>query len=205
MKEKSALKSVIKCIEDYKLESEYPKDSLVDRIEKIDKEKEVKKRSAAAPAAKPQQQQSTSKRPRTNEQAGPATMTVAPKPTVPPIQQPQGSLPDQSAPYMSSPAVPNPAVGPFTAPTAGPFTAPTAGPYGWPRAPNGYPGNPTPNGSNLFPSEPQMPMGYPGNPTPNGSNLYPTEPRMPAGYHGAPTSYVGYALPHRFHPSNYSR
>ncbi|KAM7504257.1 hypothetical protein LguiB_003161 [Lonicera macranthoides] len=53
MKEKNASKSVIKCIEEYKLESEYPKDSLVECIEKIDNEKEVKKRSAAAAATKP--------------------------------------------------------------------------------------------------------------------------------------------------------
>lgn len=58
-REMSALKAVIKCIEDHKLEEEYPTDPLQKRILQLEKAKADKRR--AAETAKPQ-----SKRPRAN-------------------------------------------------------------------------------------------------------------------------------------------
>lgn len=58
-KELTALKAVIKCIEDHKLEEEYPLDPLQKRVLQLEKAKADKKR--ATEVAKPQ-----SKRPRAN-------------------------------------------------------------------------------------------------------------------------------------------
>ncbi|KAL6600591.1 hypothetical protein ACP70R_045391 [Stipagrostis hirtigluma subsp. patula] len=58
-RELSALKAVIKCIEDHKLEEQYPVDSLQKRVVQLEKAKADKRR--AVEAAKPQ-----SKRPRAN-------------------------------------------------------------------------------------------------------------------------------------------
>ncbi|KAK7263217.1 hypothetical protein RJT34_30804 [Clitoria ternatea] len=59
--ELAALKTVIKCIEEYKLESDYPLDTLRKRVTQLEKSKADKKRSGEF-SRRPQ-----SKRPRTNE------------------------------------------------------------------------------------------------------------------------------------------
>lgn len=46
-KEQSALKAVIKCIEEYKLEAEFPPENLKKRLEQLEKVKVEKKRPAA--------------------------------------------------------------------------------------------------------------------------------------------------------------
>ncbi|XXG42679.1 hypothetical protein AAC387_Pa01g2899 [Persea americana] len=51
-KEQSALRAIIKCIEEYKLESEFPPENLKKRLEQLEKSKVEKKRPAAAPANK---------------------------------------------------------------------------------------------------------------------------------------------------------
>ncbi|XP_021897078.1 FRIGIDA-like protein 4a [Carica papaya] len=51
-KEQSALKAVIKCIEEYKLEAEFPPENLKKRLEQLEKAKVEKKRPAAVPANK---------------------------------------------------------------------------------------------------------------------------------------------------------
>ncbi|KAF3681886.1 FRIGIDA-like protein 4a [Capsicum chacoense] len=52
-KEQSAIRSVLKCIEEYKLEAEFPPDSLKKQLEQLEKPKNEKKRSpAAVPANK---------------------------------------------------------------------------------------------------------------------------------------------------------
>ncbi|KAK9086830.1 hypothetical protein Syun_029224 [Stephania yunnanensis] len=51
-KEQSALRAVIKCIEEYKLEAEFPPESLRKRLEQLEKAKVEKKKPAAAPATK---------------------------------------------------------------------------------------------------------------------------------------------------------
>ena len=51
-KEQSALRAVIKCIEEYKLEAEFPPENLKKRLEQLEKVKIEKKRPAAVPANK---------------------------------------------------------------------------------------------------------------------------------------------------------
>ncbi|XP_077240535.1 FRIGIDA-like protein 4b [Tasmannia lanceolata] len=51
-KEQSALRAVIKCIEEYKLEAEYPPEILRKRLEQLDKVKAEKKKPATVPANK---------------------------------------------------------------------------------------------------------------------------------------------------------
>ena len=51
-KEQSALRAVIKCIEEYKLEAEFPPENLKKRLEQLEKAKIEKKRPAAVPANK---------------------------------------------------------------------------------------------------------------------------------------------------------
>ncbi|WCJ23769.1 FRIGIDA-like protein [Euphorbia peplus] len=51
-KEQSALRAVIKCIEEYKLEAQFPPENLKKRLEQLEKTKTEKKRPAAVPANK---------------------------------------------------------------------------------------------------------------------------------------------------------
>jgi len=51
-KEQSALRAVIKCIEEYKLEVEFPPENLKKRLDQLEKVKIEKKRPAAVPANK---------------------------------------------------------------------------------------------------------------------------------------------------------
>ncbi|KAL6970422.1 FRIGIDA-like protein 4a [Sarracenia purpurea var. burkii] len=51
-KEQSALRAVIKCIEDYNLEATFPPENLKKRLEQLEKTKSEKKRPAAIPANK---------------------------------------------------------------------------------------------------------------------------------------------------------
>ncbi|KAK2980596.1 hypothetical protein RJ640_011404 [Escallonia rubra] len=51
-KEQSALRAVVRCIEEYKLEAEFPPENLKKRLEQLDKVKSEKKRPAAVPANK---------------------------------------------------------------------------------------------------------------------------------------------------------
>ncbi|XP_055813520.1 FRIGIDA-like protein 4a [Solanum dulcamara] len=51
-KEQSAIRSVLKCIEEYKLEAEFPPDNLKKQLEQLEKPKNEKKRPAAVPANK---------------------------------------------------------------------------------------------------------------------------------------------------------
>ncbi|XP_052178839.1 truncated FRIGIDA-like protein 1 [Diospyros lotus] len=103
-KEITALRSVIKIIEDQKLESEYPKGILMERIATLEKEKADKKNSIVVPLPKTRQQSkaqklSGGKRPRTS----PAVPSAAP----PAVRYAgssvgiAGSALD-SAPYLSS-------------------------------------------------------------------------------------------------------
>jgi hypothetical protein len=51
-KEQSALRAVIKCIEEYKLESEFPPENLMKRLEQLEKAKNEKRKPAPVPANK---------------------------------------------------------------------------------------------------------------------------------------------------------
>ncbi|KAJ7279222.1 hypothetical protein O6H91_Y378900 [Diphasiastrum complanatum] len=63
MKELSALKALLKCIEEYKLESQYPSAPLQRRVEQLEKDKSDRKRAAVAVKAQ-------SKRPRASAGSG---------------------------------------------------------------------------------------------------------------------------------------
>jgi len=51
-KEQSALKAVLKCIEEYKLEEEFPPENLKKRLDQLEKTKTEKRKPAAVPANK---------------------------------------------------------------------------------------------------------------------------------------------------------
>lgn len=51
-KEQTAIRAVLKCIEEYKLDSEFPPHELKKRIEQLDKVKVEKKKAPPSPAAK---------------------------------------------------------------------------------------------------------------------------------------------------------
>ncbi|GFP91221.1 frigida-like protein 1 [Phtheirospermum japonicum] len=149
MKETNALKSVIKCIEDHGLESQYSKDELSIRIEKLEKEKSDRKRPAAAPVAKPQQKV---KQPKQNGSKR------APNPS--PFKRnklPPNSIGIQSHPYLSSSAAgAYGVVGSLVA--ADPYGGPPADLYGSSGAPLGYSGNPS--ASISYSSETHAQPGY---------------------------------------------
>lgn len=81
LNELDKLKSVVKCIEDYKLASEFPKlNVLVQRIQKLEREKSNRKRAGAASASVLEKQPKLQKNnimnhPQTTEQADPVTVT----------------------------------------------------------------------------------------------------------------------------------
>uniref|UniRef100_A0A5B7BCW5 FRIGIDA-like protein n=1 Tax=Davidia involucrata TaxID=16924 RepID=A0A5B7BCW5_DAVIN len=188
MKEVSALNSVIKYIEDYNLDSEYPKENLVKRIENLEKEKADRKRPAPKPLqpSKPQKKQSGGKRPRTTAAAGPAAVprsVAAPSSTVPPFQPPHlqvaGLLPNGPAPHLGSPDGPYGLAG--STPAVAPYLGSSAGLYGL-------------AGTSL---------GFMGNLAPTVSHQYPSETHMPSGYFDRPIAYGGYGLPPQYHPSYY--
>lgn len=94
--ELAALKAVIKCIEEYKLESDYPLDTLLKRVIQLEKSKGDKKRSGEFSRRPP------SKRPRPNERyfslhssGGSAASTVVFGRQVPPVRVPYAGSSDR--------------------------------------------------------------------------------------------------------------
>lgn len=156
MKEISALKSVIKCVEDHGLEAQYPKDEMLMRIEKLEKEKADRKRPPAAPGPKSQQ---LPKQPKHN---GGKRMKAAGAPSfkrklhgnsfVRPLHPSSvmraGLLPDHAAPYHGSPSGAYGVAGSIVA--AAPYMGSTADLYGLPGAPLGFSGNLNPSTSNPY-------------------------------------------------------
>ncbi|KAK6934540.1 Frigida-like [Dillenia turbinata] len=198
-KEVGALKSVIKHIEDYNLESEYPKGNLEKRIEQLEKQKAERKRPASTPASKPQHPQqkqpktwqlSGNKRPRVADYSPVVGAPVAAVPTiatdvsatVPPYRSSlissAGLLPERSAQYLSS----------------------STGHYGFAGATSavGYVGS----SSGLY-SLGGTPLDFPGNPSPARSHLYSSEALMASGYYDRPTNYGGYSYTTQHNPSYY--
>lgn len=159
MKEISALKLAIKCIEDHGLESQYPKDELVTRIENLEKEKAERKRPATAPVAKPQQQAKQQKQngsKRMKPVGGPSAFKRKPPPNSVRLSQASslqrtGLLPDHAALYHSSPAGAYGMTGSLVA--AAPYLGPPTDFYRLSGAPMGFSGNLNPSTSNPYPSE----------------------------------------------------
>ncbi|KAK4439725.1 FRIGIDA-like protein 1 [Sesamum alatum] len=188
MKEISALKSVIKCIEDHGLESQYPKDELVARIEKLEKEKADRKRPAAAPVPKPQQQGKQQKQNGTKRMraaAGPSafkrktTANSGVHSSQPSSVKRAGLLPDHAAPYLSSPSGAYGMAGSLVA--AAPYVGSSADLYGLSGAP----------------------VGFSGNLNPSVSNPYPSETHAQPGYYDRAIGYGGYDVPPQYHPAYY--
>ncbi|PON43294.1 Frigida-like [Parasponia andersonii] len=198
-KEISILKSVIRVIEERKLESEYPQELLVKRITQLEQQKADRKRSPAAPVAKPKQlqhqlanrldkgkqkQHSGNKRPLPDAPFGPTSVPKtlrAANSTVPSYKQPHLPLTRllPKGPYVSSSAAPYGMLG--LVQSAAPHVGSSAGTYGLAGAPTGFPGNPGTSSS----------------------HLYAAEPYVPSGYYDRSTSYGGYGLPPQYHPSYY--
>lgn len=145
-KEQSALRSVIKCIEEYKLEAEFPPENLKKRLEQLEKAKIEKKKPAAVPANK--RTRASNGGPMPPAKAGRSTNAYVSSFPVPPTfvrspshsQYPAGVSPYQSPPYQSPPAVygsRSPQAHPYAySPEAAP-PPPLAGSY--PGAPMNYP------------------------------------------------------------------
>ncbi|RZC27386.1 FRIGIDA-like protein 2 isoform B [Glycine soja] len=142
-----ALKSAIKVIESHNLQSEYPPESLQQRIEQLMKHKANVKYAASAFSAKPpphQQQQSGIKRPRMSEPVGSASVlnSASGASSTVHYQQPHfqssGLLLEHLNPYMNLPTMPygmkaqTPSIPPYTGASTGPY-----GPDGVPMGPSG--------------------------------------------------------------------
>lgn len=179
-KESGALKSVIKVIEDLKLESEYPPTFLQKRLEQLEKEKADRKRNAVAPAAKPLQLRQQQKQQTAKEPAKKLKQQLYGN------KRPRMTAPDGSAAvsinvndtgllraYSLSGIAP--------APPAAAYAGSSAGLYGFSGGQMGFPGHPAPTSTHLSLSE-----------------LY-----VPSGYYNRPTTYGGYGPPPEYHPSYY--
>ncbi|KAL3508408.1 hypothetical protein ACH5RR_027809 [Cinchona calisaya] len=186
-KEISSLKSVIKIIEDHNLESQYPKDILLKRVEKLENEKTSKKRPAAVPAVKThqpskQQKQNVGKLTRKIGAAGASAFkkNVTANSSIPPIQQPHvqvaGLLAD---PYLSTPAAAYGLAG--STPAVAPYAGTSAGIYGLP-------------GTH---------MSLSGNLGPSAANLYPSESQIRPSYYDRLVVYGGYGVPPEYHQAYY--
>lgn len=180
-KEISSLKSVIRIIEDHNLESQYSKDILLKRVEKLEKEKTSKKRPAPVPAVKAQQQ-SKQQKPNVGKQsrktgaAGRSTFqkNVTANPTVPTVQQPHVQMAGLLAdPYLSTSAAAYGLAG--STPAVAPYGGTSAGIYGFP-------------GTHIDPSV---------------ASLYPCETSARPSYYDRSVVYGGYGFPPQYHQAYY--
>ncbi|KAK2647011.1 hypothetical protein Ddye_022206 [Dipteronia dyeriana] len=149
-KEQSALRSVIKCIEEYKLEAEFPPENLKKRLEQLEKAKVEKKKPAAVPANK--RTRASNGGPMPPAKAGRSTNAYVSSFPAPPTfvrspshsQYPAGVSPYQSPPYQSPSYQSPPTLYGTRSPQAHPYAyspeaapPPLAGSY--PGAPMNYP------------------------------------------------------------------
>jgi len=188
-RELRVLKRVIEIIEIHKLESEYPRDGLEQRIEQLKgQDPNMKDRTPASilnqhtlqrrqqkRRMKKQQQQNGNKVPRTSTSVGPAAVlkndTNNDNSTMRQYQQPlvnpSGLFPEHPNSYKIPRATSSGMVAPIL--TIPSYTGPSAGPYGYGFAgtPMGLSGNPSLGGSHLSSSEPWVLSAY------YGSNNFP--------------------------------
>ncbi|XP_050372478.1 FRIGIDA-like protein 4a [Argentina anserina] len=174
-KEQSALRAVIKCIEDYNLEAEFPPENLKKRLEQLDqKVKPEKKKPVAAPA---------NKRTRANH-GGPmppakagrlANAYVSSFPSPPTFvrspshaQYPAGFSPYHSPPTMYGSRSPqtnsygSPQTNPYGSPQTNPYGSPQTNPYAYsPEAASPYAYAPEAAPPQLAGPYPGAPMNYP--------------------------------------------
>ncbi|KAK7270580.1 hypothetical protein RIF29_23820 [Crotalaria pallida] len=106
-KEQSALKAVIKCIEEYKLDDEFPPENLKKRLEQLEKVKTEKRKPAAVPANKRTRTSNSTGGPMPPAKAGRLTNAyVSSFPATPPtfVRSPShGQYPAALPPYPSPP------------------------------------------------------------------------------------------------------
>ncbi|KAL3505922.1 hypothetical protein ACH5RR_031304 [Cinchona calisaya] len=150
-KEQSALRAVIKCIEEYKLEADFPSENLKKRLEQLEKTKTEKRKPVAVPANK--RTRASNGGPMPPAKAGrltnayvsssfPTAPTFVRSPSHSPYAAGVPAYPSLPAAYPSPPAIyghgsrsPSPyAYSPEAYPVA-PVTYPAYGGYGSPMAP----------------------------------------------------------------------
>lgn len=199
------LRSVVKAIQKYNLESEYPIAGVEQRIEQLEQQKLDKKRPAAytlAARSQPQPQQHQqqkkniksqeqrqhigNKHPRVSVPVAPAALqqnvgsaNLALHQYQQPLIHSTGLLPKHQNSYMSSQAMPYSMVGPAS--TVTPYTGPSAGSYDVPG--------------------PSVSMVSSGNPSQVGSHPYSSKPNMLSSYYDGIATHSG--LPHYYHSSYY--
>ncbi|KAK9070720.1 hypothetical protein SSX86_011122 [Deinandra increscens subsp. villosa] len=180
-KEQSALKAVIKCIEEYKLEDEFPPENLKKRLEQLEKVKMEKKRPAAAgPANKRIRASNVGSMPPakagriTNAYVSsfPAPPTFARSPSH--TQYPAGySIPSPVYGHGSRSPPTNPYASPYSPEASAPHLSPLSYPYSPEAAashlspPLSYPYSPEASAPHLSP-----PLSYPGTPPMNYPSPY---------------------------------
>ncbi|KAL2324402.1 hypothetical protein Fmac_023460 [Flemingia macrophylla] len=141
-KEQSALRAVIKCIEEYKLEAEFPPENLKKRLEQLEKVKTVKtekRKPAAVPANKRTRASNSNGGPMPPAKAGRLTNAyVSSFPAAPTfVRSPShGQYPAALPPYPSPPHMYG-----SRSPPANPYAAysPEPAPPSYPAAPMNYP------------------------------------------------------------------
>ncbi|RZB99903.1 FRIGIDA-like protein 1 isoform B [Glycine soja] len=173
-REINTLRMVIKTIESYKLESEYPLASLEQHIEQLKRQKTNNKHAAPTSAAKPpqhkqQQQQQQQKR----------NMQKQPQQTG--IKRPRASAPVGSAAVLKNVNNVNSTIHHYQQHLVHP-SGPSAGPYGHDGVPMGPSGNPSLGGSHLSSSEPHV---------------------QAVGYYDRASTYGGIGLQHYYQASYY--
>ncbi|XP_019057555.1 PREDICTED: FRIGIDA-like protein 4a [Tarenaya hassleriana] len=144
-KEQSALRAVVKCIEEYKLEEEFPPENLKKRLDQLEKAKTEKRKPAAVPANK--RTRAGYNGPMPPAKAGRSTNAYVS--SFPPPSAYTRSSPTHSPQYATPPyASPPPSVYSNRSPPY-PYSPEAAGPVSYAGSPIGYP--PPAYGARLLP------------------------------------------------------
>ncbi|KAJ4980661.1 hypothetical protein NE237_031498 [Protea cynaroides] len=183
-REITALRAVIRVVEEHDLESEYSCESIQNRVDMLERQKAERKRNAVTT---PDRQQSRNKRfrPSSPADAAPDVPKSMPPPssTVSTIHQnqllPTSLLPDRVAPYLGSAAGPYSLSGPSS---ISPYLRTSSELYGVGANPVGFGGHRSPPRYSLYSSESQPPS---------------------SGLYDRPLSYGTYGLPPEYRSSFY--
>ncbi|XP_012481866.1 FRIGIDA-like protein 4a [Gossypium raimondii] len=139
-KEQSALRAVMKCIEEYKLEAEFPPENLKKRLEQLEKTKTEKRKPAAVPANK--RTRASNGGPMPPAKAGRSTNAYVSSFAAPPSIVRSPSHPQYPAAVPAYPSPPPAMYGTQTPPTCPYMYSPEAAPQlagSYPGAPMNYP------------------------------------------------------------------
>ncbi|XP_076911625.1 FRIGIDA-like protein 4a [Bidens hawaiensis] len=139
-KEQSALKVVIKCIEEYKLEAEFPPENLKKRLQQLEKVKTEKRQPAVATAAN-KRTRACNVGPMPPAKAGRITNTYVSSSPQPPQQPPPQPMFVRSPSHTQYPLPPYPAIPPpqmygtTRSPSANHYASPAYSPEAAPHSP----------------------------------------------------------------------